>query len=182
MAIQRANLYQSTDLMRFIRPLKVNVAGDLVTNVIDDELNFISRFYTPHFRVNQISSTILDMIYDNNITEVNKQLSKDSLTYKLQMSGLSIMAPEMYKLSRLVVLECFALIYAIEEEQELFKYIDEQDVMNTRENVKYLVDYLGEQKDYIDIVMDLHSVDVALGYIQKQIPLIQGELEVNGTI
>ncbi len=48
--------------------------------------------------------------------------------------------------------------------------------------MKYLVDYLGEKKDYTDIVMDLHSMDIALGYIQEQIPLIQGGLPVNGTI
>ena len=60
--------------------------------------------------------------------------------------------------------------------------INESDVKQTRENVKYLVDYLGEKKDYTDIVMDLHSMDIALGYIQEQIPLIQGGLPVNGTI
>lgn len=45
MAIKRANIYQSADLMRFIRYINVDATGEVVTNVIDDELNFISRFY-----------------------------------------------------------------------------------------------------------------------------------------
>ena len=97
-------------------------------------------------------------------------------------SGLRLTAPDIYQLAQIVVLESFALIYAIEEKPEMFKMINESDVKQTRENVKYLVDYLGEKKDYTDIVMDLHSMDIALGYIQEQIPLIQGGLPVNGTI
>lgn len=182
MAIKRANIYQSADLMRFIRYINVDATGEVVTNVIDDELNFISRFYTPQFRVNKVSSSILTLINDNEIGEINKQLSKDSLTYKLLNSGLKLSAPYVYQLAQTVVLECFALIYAVEEDQSMFKYIDEEDVKVTRENVKYIIDYMGENKDYTEIVMDLHSVDVALGYIQKQVPVIQGGLEVDGTI
>ena len=168
--------------MRFIRYIQVDELGDVVTNVIDDEPNFISRFYTPQFRVNKISSDILAFINDNDIGELNVQLSKDSLTYKLLISGLKLSAPYMYQLAQTVVLECFALIYAIEENQDMFRYIDEDDVKTTRENVKYIIDYMGENKDYTDIIMDLHSVDVALGYIQKQIPVIQGGLDTNGTV
>lgn len=177
-----ATVYQSADLLRFFRYLNVNVQGDVVSNVIDGQPNFISRFYTPHTRVNKISSTLLDIVKDNNISETNKELSKDSLTYKFLKSGLRLTAPDIYQLAQIVVLESFALIYAIEEKPEMFKMINESDVKQTRENVKYLVDYLGEKKDYTDIVMDLHSMDIALGYIQEQIPLIQGGLPVNGTI
>lgn len=182
MATQRANIYQSADLLRFIRYLKADINGEIVTNVIDDETNFISRFYTPHFRVNKISSTLLDLIADNNIGEINKELSEDSLTYKFLHSGLKLTDPYIYSLAQVVILESFALIYAIEEQPELYKHIQESDIQETRESVKYICDYLGEKSQYVSIIMDLHSMDVALGYIQKQIPIIQGGLPVNGTI
>ncbi len=89
-----ATVYQSADLLRFFRYLNVNVQGDVVSNVIDDQPNFISRFYTPHTRVNKISSTLLDIVKDNNISETNKELSKDSLTYKFLKSGLRLTAPD----------------------------------------------------------------------------------------
>lgn len=178
----RANVSQSADLMRFIRYLNVNVNGDIVTNVIDDEQNFISKFYTPHFRANKISATILDLIADNNIGETNKSLSKDSLTYKFLNSGLKLTDPYIYSLAQVVILESFALIYAIEEQPTLYKNIQESDIATTRETVKYICDYLGENSAYTDLIMDLHSMDVALGYIQKQLPLIQGGLEINGTL
>ncbi|CAD0299968.1 Phage protein [Enterococcus phage 156] len=173
---------QSADLLRFFRYLNVDISGEVVANVIDDQPNFISRFYTPHTRVNKISSTLLDIVRDNDIGETNKALSKDSLTYKFLKSGLKLSSPRIYELAQIVVLESFALIYAIEEEPEMFKMINESDVKQTRENVKYLIDCLGGAKDYTGIVMDLQSMDVALGYIQEQVPLIQGGLPVNGTI
>ena len=175
-------VYQSADLLRFIRYLRVNPSGEVVKNVLDTETNFISRFFTPQFRVNKISSTILDLINDNQISDINKSLSKDSLTYKFLQSGLKLTAPKIYALGQIVILESFALIYAIEEAPEMFKYINENDVEDTRETVKYLIDYLGDKNDYVGIVMDLQNMDIALGYIQRQIPLIQGGLDVNGTI
>lgn len=177
-----STVYQSADLLRFFRYINVDIEGEVVSNVIDDSPNFISRFYTPHTRVNKISSTLLDIVRDNNISETNKELSQNSLTYKFLKSGLKLTAPDIYQLAQIVVLESFALIYAIEEKPDLLKMINESDVKQTRENVKYLIDYLGEKKDYTSIVMDLHSMDVALGYIQEQLPLIQGGLPVNGTI
>lgn len=177
-----AQVEQSADLLRFFRYLNVDVEGEVVANVIDDSPNFISRFYTSHTRVNKISSTLLDIVRDNNISETNKSLSENSITYKFLKSGLKLSAPYIYELAQIVVLESFALIYAIDESPEMYKMINESDVKQTRENVKYLIDYLGGAKDYTDIVMDLQSMDVALGYIQEQIPVIQGGLAVNGTI
>lgn len=177
-----ASVTQSADLLRFIRYINVNVEGEVVMNVVDDTPNFISRFYTPHFRTNKISSNILDLIADNSIAEINKSLSKDCLTYKFLHSGLKLTDPYIYSLAQVVILESFALIYAIEEQPTLYKSIEESDVQTTRENVKYICDYLGENSQYTDIIMDLHSMDVALGYIQKQIPLIQGGVPINGTI
>lgn len=182
MTLTNKSVYQSADLMRFIRYINVDEMGEVVMNVIDAEPNFISRFYTPQFRVNKVSSSILTLIADNGISETNKQLSEDSITYKLLNSGLKLTAPYVYQLAQTIVLECFALIYAVEEDETLFKYIDEDDVKITRENVKYIIDYLGTDRDYTDIVMDLHSMDVALGYVQRQIPVIQGGLPVDGTL
>ena len=62
------------------------------------------------------------------------------------------------------------------------KYIDTADVNLTRQNVKYLLDYLGDDERYSEITIDLQSMDVALGYVGAQIPLIKKELRNNGTL
>jgi len=175
-------VYQSTDLMRFIKTMNISTDGKIVTNILDEEPNYISRFFTPKLQVNKLSSNILDLLESEEIQEVNTDLSQDTVTKKILDSDLKLTNSYVYKLCQAVVLECFALIYAIEERPELMQYIDEKDIQLTRENTKYVIDNLGSDNQYTSIVEDLINMDIALGYIQKQLKMIQGGLPDYGTI
>lgn len=168
--------------MRFIKYLNVDENGGITRNILDDTPNYVSRFYTPQMQVSKTSSNILDIIKTENITEVNTELTEDTVTKKLLDSDLKLMNPYVYQLAQTIVLECFSLIYSLEESPEMMKYIEESDIQQTRENIQYIADCLGDNKDYSEIVTDLHSMDIALGYIQKQVPLIKEELPNYGTI
>lgn len=174
---------QSSDLLRFIQYLNIDSYGNVITNVIDDEEpNFISRFYTPHFRVNKVSEKVLERIQDKDIVANNTTLDKDSLTYKLTQTGLKLSAPKIYQLAQATVLDAFSLIYTIEEERELIKYFEQEDIQQTRESVQYLIDYLGNDQKYSSIAMDFMGMDTALGYIQGQVPLLKKEQREEGSI
>lgn len=175
-------VYQSTDLMRFIKTMNISTDGKIVTNILDEEPNYISRFFTPNLQVNKLSSNILDLLESEEIQEVNTDLSQDTVTKKILDSDLKLVNSYVYKLCQSVVLECFSLIYAIEERPELMQYIDEKDIQLTRENTKYVIDNLGSDNQYTSIVEDLTNMDIALGYIQKQLKMIQGGLPDYGTI
>lgn len=175
-------VYQSTDLMRFIKTMNISTDGKIVTNILDEEPNYISRFFTPNLQVNKLSSKILDLLESEEIQEVNTDLSQDTVTKKILDSDLKLVNSYVYKLCQAVVLECFSLIYAIEERPELMQYIDEKDIQLTRENTKYVIDNLGSDNQYTSIVEDLTNMDIALGYIQKQLKMIQGGLPDYGTI
>lgn len=176
---------QSSDLLRFMDRLNIDAGGNLITNVLDEEgPNFVSRFYTPHFKVNNISEKVFQMIQYNDIIGDNRGLDRNSMTYKLVQSGLKLEDPKIYQLAQACVLDAFSLIYAIEEEESLIKYMDEEDILHTRETVQYLIDYMGSEDRFSSLVMDLMSMDTALGYIQGQVPILKREQQKNaqGTI
>lgn len=173
---------QSADLMKFISYLKIDINNKVIENVIDKEPNYISRFYTPKLVVSSLASRLLMIINNDKFIETNKSLSADTLTVKMLNSGLRLSNPYVYNLAQTVVLESFALIFMIEEDMTLLKFIDSTDVAQIRQNVKYILDNLGSDDRYMSITKDLQNMDVALGYIEAQIPLMKQELKNNGTI
>ena len=162
--------------------MKVNPDGTVITNVIDTTPNYISRFYTPKLVISSLSSNILSVLNQDDFFQTNRALSESTLTMKFLKSSLKLESPFVYTLAQTTILEAFALLYSLKEKPELMKYIDTADVNLTRQNVKYLLDYLGDDERYSEITIDLQSMDVALGYVGAQIPLIKKELRNNGTL
>lgn len=161
--------------MRFISTLNIDLEGGVILNVIDtEEPNFISRFYTPHLKVSQLGADISNKINLSEIEQSSKQLNNNTLTIKLINSGLALENPYMYKLAQSILLDSFAVVYAIEEDATLLQGIEVKDLTQTRTNVKYLIDYLGDKEDYVEIVERLHNLSVAVGYIENQLPILRG--------
>lgn len=167
---------QSSDLMRFISALALDVHGDVTLNVMDqEEPNFISRYFTPNLTVSELGVEINQKVRNNELEQTGKKLASTTLTAQLIDSDLSLTNPYMYKLSQSIILDAFSVVYAIEEEPELLEGIEAKDLRQTRTNIKYLIDYLGEKEAYTSIVLDLHDLSVAIGYIEYQLPLLRGE-------
>lgn len=170
------NVTQSSDLMRFISTLTIDPEGNIVTNVIDnEEPNFVSRFYTPHLRVSPLGADISAKVNFGEIEQSGKKLSNNTLVIQIINSGLKLKNPKMYRLAQSIILDCFAVVYAVEENVQLLVGIEPKDLAQTRENVKYLIDYLGGDEDYIEIIENLHSLSVAIGYVEHQLPLMRGD-------
>lgn len=177
--VNMSNITQSSDLMRFISTLSIDPNGDILTNVIDtEEPNFISRFYIPHLKVSELGSTISKKINLGEIEQTGKKLDNNTLTIQLMNSGLALEHPYMYKLSQSIILDAFSVVYAIEEDPSLLQGIEVKDLTQTRTNIKYLIDFLGNKHEYVEIVERLHNLSVAIGYIENQLPILRGA--VNG--
>lgn len=173
--VNMSKVTQSSDLMRFISTLNIDPEGDVILNVIDtEEPNFISRFYTPQLKVSEAGSRVSDKINLKEIQQTGKQLNNNTLTIMLINSNLSIIHPYMYKLAQSIILDSFALVYAIEEDNSLLRMLESKDLLQTTQNIKYLIDFLGDKDEYVDIVERLHSLSVAVGYIENQLPLLKG--------
>lgn len=172
------NVTQSAELMRFISGVAIDPKGDLILNVLDKENSYFSKYYTPRFKVSRLSAIIKDEITTGNIEKSDKKLGKKTLTKMIIDSDLQYRHPTVYRLAKTIVLECFSVIYAIQEDPDMLAKIEQKDLYIVLENIKYVIDSLGASDDYVDIVGKLHSTSVAVGYILHQLPLMKGDSDL----
>lgn len=161
-------------LIRFISSFDVDPDNTVVGTALDSA-DFISRFYTPQLKVSTLASRLLDSLEVDELRQRNISLDKDSLVYKIQASDLRTAKPYTYALAKTVALECFSILHAVESKQELLKYLDMDDIKTARTNLKYILDDLGDAQKYSNMTGDIGRLDIALGYIQAQVPTLRGE-------
>lgn len=167
-------------LIRFISYLETDPDNVIVNNVIDQEPNFISRFYTPNLRISPLASKVLKELQDNSFLTTNRDVSPNSLIGQLSNSNLKAENPHLYQIAQTIVLESFSLIYAIEDKEELIKFISADDINLVRTNLKYLLDAIGTNHKYTDMIENIQQMDVTLGYIEAQVPVIKNRGVSNG--
>jgi hypothetical protein len=164
---------QASELLRFITNFKVDYNGEIVTNLIDSTPNYISRFYTPRLGISTLSTKIIELVNVGTIQEMTTNLSVTSIVYKLRQSKLKNDSIYAYQLAQAVCLECFGLIYALENDVLFLKYISKSDITRTKDNIAYILDYVGADEDYIGLVDDLHEMYTAVGYLEQCINTIK---------
>lgn len=161
-------------LIRFMSYLDVDPDNVIMSNVIDQEPNFISRFYTPNLRVSPLAAKVLAALHTDTFLTINRDVSADSLIGQLTASNLRTENPYVYQLTQTIVLEAFSLVYAIEDREELVKYINADDINRVRINLKYVLDAIGKDHKYTSLIENIQELDVTLGYIEAQVPVIKG--------
>lgn len=166
-------LEQSPSLIRFIAGLNLHPDNTIVLNKLDTNLSFVSRFYTPHFKVSILGKHVLEDVTKGVIPSRLIQTEEENLTTYIQNSDLRTTHPMLYTLARAVVLETFSLVYTLNDRKEYIRFLDEEDVQDTRETIKYLCDALAKIEKYNRIVKGLQDLDIHLGYIQKEIPAVR---------
>lgn len=176
-------MYQiPNELYRFIGHLKAEPSGDIVLNVLDKKPSFVSRFYTPHLKVSGLATRFLWKLQGGRTIEAKPIFDWTSFVGRVMNCNLGIDYPYEYNLLQTVCLESTALIYATDAEPSLFNHLLEKDLTRVRENLKYLIDTLGADEKYAPMTENLNAMYIAIGYTEKQVPLIQKELKMNGTI
>lgn len=172
--VQKRNK-QPAALLRFISAFDINPDNTIVSNVLDKEATFVSRFYTPNMKVSVLSTKVLKDLETKDILVVNRTLNPDSLTGQIINSSLRVRNPAIFQLAKTVILESFSLVYSINDSPELLEFIDADEIATARINVKYIIDALGKDPDYIKMSQNLSELDISLGYIQAQVPVLKGE-------
>lgn len=164
------------ELLRFISNIKLDNNNNLILNLLDTTPSFVTRFYTPNFSVSVLASNVLAKLERNTILASSVQLANSNLVHKVNTSGMKLKRPDIYLLLRTVVLETFSLIYTIREDNSLIKYLSLDEIKLTRANLRYILTEIGADEAYSPIIQDLHNLDIALGYIQAQVPVIKEAL------
>ncbi|XWX29927.1 hypothetical protein KQUDLBSD_CDS0087 [Staphylococcus phage PG-2021_40] len=165
---------QTNGLISFIRNIKGDFENNVVRNVLDDNVNFVSRYYTPTLRLSTLSINILKEINSDRITISPVDFNNNTIVTKVNDTNIKSQAPKIYLIIQTIVLEAYAIVNCFLENPSSLKYLTKKDVQVVRENINYVCDYLGDFEEYISVVDELRELDINFGYIENQIDIIKG--------
>lgn len=164
------------DLIRFISGIRVMEDGTIPLNDLESDHEFESRWYKPTY-----SLSVLGRITQNDLTKgliepTDHELDKETIVYQAINSKLADLSPNVYLLLKITVLECFALVYHIDENRRPLTYVSDRDILLIKQNMNYIADYFSTQEDLHFMIESMNNMVIALGYIEHQINLITQEI------
>lgn len=165
---------QPPELVKFLASIEIT-NGYLSTNMLDDELDFVSYYYTPNLQISKVAEDNLDYLTKGNVQLTAHDLTKDSLIKRIVKSGLKRQNSKVYRIMQIIILEVYSIINTLTENIDSLKYINYKDLQTVSENIEYVCDYLGESDDYNSIIQDLRNISLDIDYIKLQLPLIKKE-------
>lgn len=164
---------QTNGLISFIRNIKGDFDNNVVINVLDDNLHFVSRYYTPTLRLSTLSINILKEINSDRVAISPVDFNNNTIVTKVKETNIKSQAPRIYLIIQTIVLEAYAIVNCFLENPSSLKYLTKKDVQVVRENINYVCDYLGDYEEYISVVDELRELDINFGYIENQIDVIK---------
>lgn len=170
----RHEIYQTASLLRFLNNINLN-STNIQYNLLDENIGFVSRYYTPSIQLSELAQRVLNDIQHNNIKTAEKDLNKNSIVNKIDKTMLKVQAPRIYFILQTIIMESYAIVNCFVENIDSIVYLTERDVKIARENLNYVADYLSDYEEYSSIVTDLRELDICFGYIELQLPLIKKE-------
>lgn len=170
----RHEIYQTASLLRFLNNINLN-STNIQYNLLDENIGFVSRYYTPNIQLSELAQRVLNDIQHNNIKTAEKDLNKNSIVNKVDKTMLKVQAPRIYFILQTIIMESYAIVNCFVENIDSIVYLTERDVKIARENLNYVADYLSDYEEYSSIVTDLRELDICFGYIELQLPLIKKE-------
>src|SRR5699024_9484336 len=142
---------QPQGLLRFLNALDTDLTSSNM-NLLDEEVSFVSKFYTPQLQLIELAKKVLTNLKTHDKPEL-----------------LKVQAPRMYLILQSIVLEAYAIVNCFVENPSSLKYLTEEDISITRENLNYVADYLGNYDDYNSVVLDLRDLDLCFSAIELQL-------------
>ena len=169
-------IYYQKELLDFVTTIKVSPNNIVVENTLDAELPFVSRYYTAHKGLSELGRYVLQDIQRGQVSYTRKQLDTNSLTYLAKHSGLLTEYPSLTTYFKILILESYAIMYAVEEKASYRKHLNKKDIRKVRTTLKYILDIIGMDVAYEAIITHLQDLDIELGYIEAQADLIRNDV------
>lgn len=67
----RHEIYQTASLLRFLNNINLN-STNIQYNLLDENIGFVSRYYTPNIQLSELAQRVLNDIQHNNIKTAEK--------------------------------------------------------------------------------------------------------------
>lgn len=165
---------QPQGLLRFLSGLDTELTTSHM-NLLDEEVSFVSEFYTPQLQLSELAKKKLVEIQTDDVPVLEREFNENTIVHKANNTLLRVQAPRMYLILQSIVLEAYAIVNCFVESPQSLKYLTEEDVSIVRANVNYVADYLSDYDEYNSVVLDLRDLDLCFGSIELQLPLIKKE-------
>ncbi|MDU5108481.1 hypothetical protein, partial [Clostridium sp.] len=146
----RHEIYQTASLLRFLNNINLN-STNIQYNLLDENIGFVSRYYTPNIQLSELAQRVLNDIQHNNIKTAEKDLNKNSIVNKVDKTMLEVQAPRIYFILQTIIMESYAIVNCFVENIDSIVYLTERDVKIARENLNYVADYLSDYEEYSSI-------------------------------
>lgn len=163
----------------FLGRLEISPKNMIVENALDKETDFVSRFFTPHSSIGELSRKMLESIQAREIRTSSRESNYNSLGYLVLHSSLLETHPNLKPYLQAILLEALAIEIAINHVPELREFMNEKDIEKVRENISYTLDIISVDPRYTMIIEHLHDLYVILGYMQAQVPAIKEDMEAD---
>lgn len=169
---------QPRELLKLIESLNVDTDGRVIRGTLDNTLLTVSGYFTPQGQVSKLASIVHDSIETGDVfTGLLGQVGESSLMALIKNTNLKYEQPHLYQMMQVIVTESFSLAYAIENQEELTYYYNQQDASRLHENINYVIDILGQldKTDYYALIQDLRNLDVDTMYMYSTLNTISLE-------
>ncbi|WNM50892.1 hypothetical protein Alsa3_CDS0023 [Staphylococcus phage Alsa_3] len=144
--------------------------------MLDTEITFVSKFYTPTLKLSTISNKILKEMKNGKIPITSYDVTNNTIVNKIENTNIKSQAPRIYLILQTIILEAYSLVNTFLENEENIEYISANDILIVRDNINYVCDYLADYPEYASIISDLRNLELNFGYIEKQLGVIKGEV------
>lgn len=168
---------QPQGLLRFLNALDMDLSMAHM-NLLDEEVSFVSRFYTPQLQLSELAKRVLKEIQTEDIPTLEREFNENTIVKKANNTLMRVQAPRIYMMLQTIVLESYALVNCFVENPQLLKYITPEDLHIARSNLNYVADYLSKYDEYNSVVLDLRELDICFGSLELQLPLVKSEVDV----
>lgn len=143
---------QPNEYIRFINSAKIDNSGKFVINKLDYPDSYISDYYTPNFEVTSVAIKVKDLINKSDYSDNMTPLENGSFVNLVENSDISYTNPSVYLLIKGIVLDIFSINYAFQYDTDLETYLSTDDLDNLLSNLEYVIDSLGFNSKYSNIV------------------------------
>ena len=168
-------LQKPIDLLRFIAGIPVLDDGTVPLNTLVENVSYQSDMYTPDYALSMLARMCLDLLATKEIEGSPLPISPDTIVFQVLNCDLGHQAPDIYLLSRMVVLEAFAILYYAEQAPEYLRYVSKKDILRVKTNIQYISDYLSSEKKYLLMINSFRTTFISFGYLENQIEVVMAD-------
>lgn len=125
----------------------------------------------PSHSVSRLAYNFLNSDVSDNV-DVIFYSATPKIIRTIHNNGLEKSHPTVYLIASLSLIECLATYYYMDNDRSQFENTSSDIIKNIRRNINLLCDWFGDYNKYWDIILDLRSIEISLGYIENQLTFL----------